>query len=432
MRTRRALSIGAMFGILMMAVAGPVAAEDPTTEPPATQLRVAIDRVLAEHAFLIIQVMRTGLTSGPEFTAAGDALDEDTNELVAAIESVYGPDAAAAVGEQWRNHIAYIVDYARALDAGDTSAAQLADSQLQQYVTDFSALLAGAAHLPEEAVQGLISEHIEQLEQIASFETAKFGEAYPAIRATYDHMFMIGDGLAAAISDEFPDRFSGSLYASSPATNLRLQLNRLLGEDAELAGLAMRAGLTGAPDAAAATAALEDNTLAVQSAIAIIYDDAAGAAFAAKWRERTSLFLDYVAATKAGDEVAQQASLDGLHSYNASFTDFVAAANPQVSATELEVLISDQTNLLIDQTNRFAEGDFADAYSIGRQAFAHSGVLGDYLARAIADQFPLAFPNVAMSSPDSGWGTKGGVLLLIFALLVLFWTRLRMLSTRTA
>jgi hypothetical protein len=432
MRTQRALSIGVLSAILIMGLIGPTAAEDTPVDAPATQLRVAIDRVLAEHAFLIIQTMRTGLTPGPEFTAAGDALDEDTNELVTAIENVYGPAAAAAVGEQWRNHIAYIVDYARALAAGDTAAAQLADSQLQQYVTAFSALLAGAAHLPEDAVRGLINEHIEQLQQIASFQAANFGQAYPGIRATYDHMFMIGDGLAAAISDEFPDRFPGSLFASSPATDLRLQLNRLLGEDAELAGLAMRAGLTAAPDAAAATAALEENTVAVQSAIALIYDDAVGAAFAAQWRQRTSHFLDYVAATKAGDQAAQNAALDGLHSYNASFTSLVVAANPQVSATELQGLITEQTNQLIDQTNRFASGDFPAAYGIGRQAFAHSGVLGDYLARAIADQFPLAFPNVAMSSPDPGWGTKGGELLLIFALLLLAWVRTRTSPRRTA
>ena len=54
------------------------------------------DQVLAEHAFLIVQVMRTGLTPGPEFNAAADTLDANTNDLVAAIGSVYGEAAATA------------------------------------------------------------------------------------------------------------------------------------------------------------------------------------------------------------------------------------------------------------------------------------------------------------------------------------------------
>jgi hypothetical protein len=364
--------------------------------------------------------MRTGLSGGAEFAAAGNALDENTSELVAAIKSVYGQAAADAVDEQWRNHIAFIVDYARALDDSDTAAATLANSQLQAYVTNFSALLAGAVQLPKDAVEGLIREHVEQLKQVASFQGAQFGEAYPLIRETYEHMFMIGDGLASGIVSLFPDRFNGRLSAFSLATDLRLDLNRLLGEHTELAALAMRASLTDAPDAAAASEALEGNAADLQAAIATIYGDAAGSAFGTRWRNQTDLYLDYVTAIKASNSTAKASALRGLRNYQSSFTAFLVQANPLLSATEFEALIVAHTDQLVEDADRFAQGDFDAAYAAGREAFARSGVLGDYLARAIADQFPYRFPDAAArhSGPDL-WPV--GVLVLLAMVVVWAW-----------
>ncbi len=131
MRRHPTVLAAAICGLLAAGLAMPVAAQESADQAPATQIRVALDRVLAEHAFLIIQVMRTGLTPGPEFDAAAATLDTNTNDLVAAIESVYGKAAGDAFAEQWRNHIGFIVDYARALNDKDTSSAQLADSQLR-------------------------------------------------------------------------------------------------------------------------------------------------------------------------------------------------------------------------------------------------------------------------------------------------------------
>lgn len=435
MNARRALPVALLCGVLILTVAAPVAAQDPPPDAPATQLRLAIARVLAEHAFLSVQVIRTGLSGGAEFAAAGDALDENTGELVAAIEGIYGQDAADDFDAQWRTHIAYLVDYARALDDNDTAAATLASSQLQEYVTDFSALLAGAAQLPKAAVEGLINEHVEQLQQVASFERAQFGEAYPAIRETYEHMFMIGDGLASGIVAQFPDRFSGRFSAFSRATDLRLDLNRLLGEHTELAALAMRASLSDAPDAAAASDALEGNTAELQAAIATIYGEEAGTAFGTRWRNHTDLYLDYVAATKASNSTAQAAALRGLRNYRSSFTAFLVQANPLLSAAEFEGLLAEHTDELVAEADQFAEGDYAAAYATGRDAFHHSGVMGDYLARAIADQFPDLFPDTAVreSGPDL---RLVGALLLLAALplwaLTSSWGRRRAVATRPA
>jgi hypothetical protein len=419
MRPSRALVMLAQAGLLLaMSTRPALAQEEPAAESPATQLRVALDSVLAEHAFLIIEVMRTGLVSGAEYDAAGDALNQNTDALVGAITSIYGEAAGDAVDQQWRNHIAFIVDYARALATNDSAAADLADGQLEQYAADFSALLAGAIELPDDVVAGLIIEHVDQLKQVASFDAADFGDAYPAIRATYDHMFMIGDGLAGGITSQFPRKFRGSQQAFSAATDLRIKLDRLFGEHTQLATLAMRAALTGAPDLAAATAALDENSDALQATIASIYGDTAAGAFAMHWRHHTDLYLDYVAATVDDDDSGRQAALDALRSYRSDFTAFLAGANPFLPADDFESLIREHTNLLVQQADSYAEGDFAAAYATQREAWTQIGALGAGLAAAIAHQFPDQFPDAAMQGRQSAPWWPAALLFGLFACLL--------------
>jgi hypothetical protein len=310
------------------------------------------------------------------------------------------------------------------LNNKDSAAAQLADSQLSQYVTSFSALLAGAVALPEATVEGLIREHVEELEQVASFESSRFGEAYPAIRQTYAHMFMIGDGLATAIVAQSPDKFAGRQFAFSAATDLRLLLDRLLGEHTELAGLAMRARLTDSPDVAASAVALDDNTKALAAAIASIYGDAAGAAFEAQWRNHTQLYLAYVAGKKANDSTAQAAALAGLRDYRTAFTRFLVEANPLLSAVKFSALIGEDTDQLITEADQYAAGNYAAAYSTGRAAFTQSGVLSAYLASSISAQFPGRFPgNTATSPTKPDLRVIGVMLVLLAALLAVLRTR---------
>jgi hypothetical protein len=396
MRTHRvlALAVASALAICGM-VAVPVAAQD--EDPPATQLRLALDHLLSEHAFLIIEVMRLGVQGGPEFEAAADTLDENTTELVDAITGIYGDSAGDAFGVQWRNHIAFLVDYARALAQADTAAAGIADDQLQVYVTDFSALLAGAIPLlPESVVEGLIQEHVDQLQQVASFEASAFGEAYPAVRATYAHMFTIGDGLAVGISGQFPDKFTGRENAFSPAIDLRVTLDRLIAEHTALSSLAMRAALADAPDEPHAAAAMEDNGRQLSDAVGSIYGSAAGQAFRDLWLSHVAQYLAYVAGAKASDTAAMAAARASLGEFRADFSAFLAEANPFLSASAVEDLVGHHAEHMVTQVDAYGEGDYAGAYAIGREGFAHSEVIGAALAGAIADQFPQKFPDAAM------------------------------------
>lgn len=392
----------------------------PNFDTPAAQLRIAVNRALAEHAFLLGEAMRAQLGDREGLDAAGAALEENTVELIGLMGDTYGEAAGDQFGELWRNHVAYLVDYTRALEAGDEGAQDLAQRQLHEYVTDFSSFLAEAnPNLPSAAVEQLIGEHVEQLEAIAAYDAGNYGEAYPAIRATYEQMFVIGDALSEAIALQFPDRFTGKSVAYSPAGDLRLSMDRLLGEHTVLAVTAMRAGVSDAADQAAASDALDANTDALAAVVADIYGEAAGDAFIDLWRDHTDAYLALVSSTLEG-AAGRQEALDMLAEYQTAFSQFLADANPELSPAALRGMLKHHTDQLVEQVNAFASGDYDRAYTTARDAFAHAFVMGDALALAIAAQFPDMFPDTALRQHLGRPGLVGvGVALILASAIML-------------
>ena len=392
----------------------------PDFDLPAVSLRITLDRVLAEHAFLTIEAMRTGIAGGAEFEVAAEVLEANTVELLDLVEAAYGSEAAAAFGEQWRNHLAYLVDYTRAVADGDDDARELASSQLQTYTKDFSELLAAAnPGLPPDVVEGLIVEHVQQLEQIGSFADAGFTEAYPSIRDTYAHMFMVGDGLTVGIVDRFGDRFTGRATAFSPALDLRIALDRLLGEHMYFAAIAMRASLADADDLDAAIAALDDNSADLTEQISAIYGEDAGEAFGALWRSHTRFYLDYVEAVAGENRRAQRQALNGLRIYRSDFSSFLAGANPFLEPDALESLLATHTEHLVDQVTAYQAEEYEAAYQALRDGYAQTEMLAAGLGGAIADQFPLLFPDAAVPQPSQrGWLTGIGLMLAMSAIIL--------------
>lgn len=384
--------------------ASPMGEAAPDFGLPAVQLRLALDRTLGEHAFLSIEAMRTGIVGGPEFEVAAEVLETNTVEVVALVDTAYGADAAEAFAEQWRNHIAYLVDYTRAVAEGDTDARDLASAQLQTYTQDFSAFLVAAnPTLPADAIEGLIQEHVQQLEQIGSFAAEGFEDAYPSIRETYAHMFMVGDGLANGITARFSERFPGRNTAFSPALNLRLSLDRLLGEHTYLAAIAMRAASTDAPDFEAAADALDANSADLAAQITQIYGEDAGDAFDQLWRSHTRFYLDYVEASADGNAAAKTQALEGLREYREDFSSFLAGANPFLDRAGLAALLRGHTSHLVAQVSRYLNDDFEGAYEALRDAYDHTESIAAGLAGAIADQFPLIYPDTTVAtSPSRG------------------------------
>jgi hypothetical protein len=290
----------------------------------------------------------------------------------------------------WRAHIGYFVDYAEAGETNDEAARQRALADLADYRDDFSQFLASAnPNLSAEGAAELLDLHIDQ---VVAYEDSDFERAFATGRDAYRHMFHTGDALAQAIVQQFPERFTGSRLAFSPAVSLWLTLDRLLGEHFILAAEAMRSGAAGGAEAEAASKALERNTGDITRAITDIYGDAAGAAFGQLWQKHIDAYVRYIESSRSGEAAAKQSSLEELRRYGAEFGRFMAAANPNLEESAVEHLISHHTTALVSQVDAFTEGDYTRTYSLVRDAYNHMFSVGKALAGALSAQFPDRFP----------------------------------------
>ena len=370
----------------------------------ASDLRVTLSRLLGEHAYLAMQAMRTGVVGGADFAAAAEALEANTVDLVELISSVYGEDGGEHFGELWRSHLGYVVDYAVGVAANDQAAMDTALAGLSRYEADLVAFLSAAnPYLVEAETASMLGEHVSLLTQLADVAEVDYEATYATARATYGHMFHLGKVLAAAIARQFPDQIPGARLAASPAIELRVTLDRLLGEHALLSVEAMRGAAAGRADADAARAALDSNSADLSAAIAGIYGEESGVAFRQLWDRHLVAYLEYIAAIQGGDAIASEAARDAVLDIS-HLSALLSTAIPSLDRAAVESLVRQHVQHLVAQVDAYEAGDFSTAYSIGREAFVHSQVMSDVLAIAIAEQFPDIFPPL----PDSSVGGAGG------------------------
>jgi hypothetical protein len=400
-RSSRAVALGALALVLAFsaqpifaAPARPSGANDVSKaaapKTPASELRVALGRLLAEHAFLTMELMRAVRTNGPDRDALSATVERNSSELQAAITSLYGAAGGRAFGQLWRSHIAHLVEYARADAAGDQAGRTRALQQLAAYSRNFANFLATAN--PQLTAAGEAEQLQLHVRQLTAFASNDYRRAYAAQRQAYSHMFRYADHLALGIINQFPGKLPGDEVAFSPAISLRLTLSRLLGEHAILAGEAMRAGLTNAPDLQALLGALEGNNADLEAAVGQVYGAPAGRAFGQLWRAHIGYYVAYIQAAGANDAAKQQQAQDQLAGYAGTFGNFMARANPHLTATAVAGLVRDHARTLMEQVDAYDAGDYQRAYGNVRHAYAHTFTIGDALAGAILTQFPDRFP----------------------------------------
>jgi hypothetical protein len=369
---------------------------------PAAQLRVDLDRLLAEHAFLTIEQMRSGLLGGPDFAALAAAVEANSTEIAAAIGDIYGASAVEPFGEIWRSHIGYLVDYAVALRTNDVAAQQAALSGLAVYRVNLKSFL-GEAN-PGVDLGGIgeaLDMHTAQLlEFIDAAHAGDHEQAYELEREAYPHMFHVGDALARVIANKFPERFTGVDIAYSAAGSLRVTLDRLLAEHAFLAAEAMRAGVSDSPDFDAATAAIDSNSAELAEVVEAAYGEEAATAFRDLWDAHIAGYLDYIEASRANDAAGKSAASGQVNLYAAQLASFLAGANPYLDATALATLFQQHAGHLTGQVGAYVAADYETTYTLVREGYRHMFAAGEALAQGIATQMPKKFPADA-PAPDT-------------------------------
>jgi len=383
------------------------------TATPAAELRIALDTVLTEHAFLAIETMRKGADGAADFDQASAALLANSDDLTAAVASIYGEEGGAAFQEIWNSHIGYFVDYVVATGEGDQAAKDAALAELEKYKVEQAEFFdtATEGNLPAAAVKEGLDVHVNQLITIFDqYVAGDFEPAYAGEREAIQHMSMFAESLSIAITTQFPDKFEGT-NPDTPAVDLRAQLNYTFTEHAGLAVMAMQDGADGAESFDQAAGALLANADDLTAAVTSVYGEEAGAQFGEIWGSHIGYFVDYVTATGADDAEGQakaKEELDGYIVEQAALLD--AATEGRVPADALEEGLTTHVSQLLGSFDAYVAGDYETAYSEMRAAYAHMTMPAAGLSAAITDQFPEQFGGAEMPDkmPATGLGGAEG------------------------
>ena len=369
----------------------PTGMGDSAIDSDAANLRTDLDYLLGEHLILAAKATGAALDGrNDQFAAYGTLLNTNGTDLGAAIGSIYGQEAEDEWNRIWSAHNGFFVAYTTGVATDDQATADGAVEDLTTvYVPEFSAFLASATGLPEDAVTDLVTAHVQQTKAVVDAQAAGDWEAaYAAVREAYAHMQMIGDALAPAIAQQ--NDIEGD--AATAAVDFRVALNQLLQEHLFLASFATDAAIGGRSDEfAAAGAALNENGTDIGAALGGLYGMDAQDQFNEIWSAHNGFFVDYTTGVATDDQAAMDRAVEDLTTtYVPAFAAFLATATdlPEDALTDLTTEHVLTTKAIVDAQGA---GDAEAAAEADRTAAMHMRMIGDPLAMAIVAKLPDKF-----------------------------------------
>jgi hypothetical protein len=178
-----------------------------------SSLRAALTGLLVQHVAATGFVAATAVAAGgnlkaPEVKGAIAALSQNTNELGAAIGSIYGPAAQKPFLKLWRAHIGFFVNYTLGVAGHNSKMVATAQHDLNGYISQFSTFIAGATKLPASAVAADLKGHVSTLETAINAIVAGRPKASADLLMAENHMAGTGAVLAQGIASSMPSKFN--------------------------------------------------------------------------------------------------------------------------------------------------------------------------------------------------------------------------------
>ncbi len=325
----------------------------------AADLRIRLDLLLGEHAFLIAK--EAGAAAGPrtdEYTSYLGLLTSNGSNLTDLVSSAFGDTAAAQFDQLWSAHNGFFVDYTVGLVAHNQNKAAGAITSLPKtFVPQLSQFIATQSQLPLDPTTLLVNEQV--LETKAVIDDAAAQDAtklYADLRTAYTQSSRLGDAIANQIAVRFPDRFPGN--TSIKGFTLRLGLNQALMEHAYLATMATDAAVGGrAAERAAAVKALADNADRLGTLVSQFFGAPTATQLDGIMAAKNAALIAYAVATDtAGKQAAQSALLQTFVDQFAGLVDSVTGTpDSTLSAATLTQVQATVTVIDDQQTKAFAQ-----------------------------------------------------------------------------
>jgi hypothetical protein len=186
---------------------------------PTYRLRSELGKLFGEHVALAVAATRAGAMSSADFTAAADALNANTRDLTAAIDSLFGAAAAKDFMTLWADHVDQLMAYASGVVARDNAKRNQAVAKLGEFEKRLAAFLQTATgkRLDATTLANSLSSHDQMLlRQIDASAAKQYQQAHDIAYDTYHHMFAV----AATLADAFGSTVAARMPAGGPHTGL--------------------------------------------------------------------------------------------------------------------------------------------------------------------------------------------------------------------
>ena len=207
-------------------------------------------------------------------------------------------------------------------------------------------------------------------------------------------------GTEVAVGEYSATQSTGTETTDVP--ELRITLEQLLGQHATLAVRFMRGRVDGVEEfTRVAVDALVTNTEQLTEAVASVHGAEAGAAFEQLWSGHVTSFFDYAVGVAENDDEAMRAAEADLDTYAEEFASLVeSATDQQLAAADVAEGLDLHVDHLLRQIDAYAAGDYATAFDLQHEAYAHMFPTGQLLAEGMSSQHPGELPLPVDQAPQ--------------------------------
>jgi hypothetical protein len=323
------------------------------------------------------------------------------------VDSLFGSQAGATFAQAWAAHIRYFYAYADALANKNDNAAAQAKAGLAKSESVLGNFLSAASkgRLPEAVAQGAVTTHINHLlAEADAFNKGDFTTAAADYKMAYEHGFGMGGALASTL---LPQDLAAQL--NQPEWKLRSNLTNLLGEHVALVVAAMRAATGQQADFKALAATLNQNTVALGSAVNSLYGDKPAQQFQNLWADHVDALMEITSATIDGNTSAANNAEARLHAFEPAQANFLAAATEsQLGAQALAHAYSQHDQMLIGEIQAYQTKNYNQAHQLSYQAYDQMFDLSAQLSHAIGVTLGKNLPKGASQTGGGGMASVVG------------------------
>ena len=356
----------------------------------AADLRVRLDGLLGEHVIVIAKnSLAATANRSDEYKGYATLLTTNGTDLSDVIGSAFGATAATGFDQIWSAQNNYYVDYTVGLVSHNAAKSNgAASGLLNGFVPQFAQFMSSMSSIPLDPITQLSREQVLETKAMIDDQAAlNNAKTFADLQRAYAQASRIGDALASAIANKFPDKFPGD--PANKAVDFRVALNNLLEEHSYLATMTTSATAAGrTAEQAAALNALAANADALGTVFSQAFGTAIGTRFDQVWGARDAELVVYAGSAAAATR--QAAFADLTMTFVAQFGSLIDDATNLAGAAvsnPIQLQIEATVRTIDDQRSQSATQVAGDDHT----AAAAMIPMGDLIATAAVAKNPGKF-----------------------------------------